>query len=207
MEMVEFLRAVFGVILVIFLPGYTLVQATFPRKGELDSEFDTMYRITLGVAMSICIVILTGFILGNPKLGTVPGSDMGFFQAKYITACLLLFSLIFFVYGWYRGAYPWLAMIHPELARSAPGIKFEAEKAIENKHILSELIEMHGREYDRQKIKEQIKEIEQKEDMGDERAKKYYNKQKNRLIEELSGVNSRLAELEKQIADREEKET
>ena len=43
--------------------------------------------------------------------------------------------------------------------------------------------------------------------MGDKRAKKYYNKQKDGLVEELSGVNSRLAELEKQIADREEKES
>ena len=119
MEILEFLRALFGILLVMFLPGYLLVQATFPRKRELDSEFDMIYRITLGVAMSICIVILTGFILGNPRLGTVPGSDKGFFQAEYITICLLSFSLIFFVYGWYRGAHPWMANIHPELARSA----------------------------------------------------------------------------------------
>lgn len=204
MEILEFLRAVFGIILVMFLPGYLLVQATFPRKRELDSEFDMIYRITLGVAMSICIVILTGFILGNPRLGTVPGSDKGFFQAEYITICLLSFSLIFFVYGWYRGAHPWMANIHPELARSAPGIKFEAEKAIENKHVLSELIEMHGREYDRQKIRAEIKDIEQKEDIGDERAKKYYNKRKDKLVEELASVNSRLAELEGQIAVKEE---
>ena len=204
MEILEFLRALFGILLVMFLPGYMLVQAAFPRKGELDSEFDMIYRITLGVGMSICIVVLTGFILGNPRLGTVPGSDKGFFQAQYITGCLLALSLILFIYGWYRGAYPWMAGINPALARSPPGIKFEAEKAVENKHVLSELIEMHGREYDRQTIREKIKEIERKKDMGDERAKKYYNKQKDKLIKELADVNSTLAELEKQIAAKEE---
>ena len=66
------LRVIFGLLLVLFIPGYLLIAIMFPRTGELDEEFDGLYRITLGMAMSICIVILVGFILGNPGLGYAP---------------------------------------------------------------------------------------------------------------------------------------
>ena len=78
--------------LVLFLPGYTLIQAMFPRKGELDEEFDVLYRVTLGMAMSICVVILIGFILGNPSLGNAPDwdgisdGDKGYFQTFFVTS-------------------------------------------------------------------------------------------------------------------------
>ena len=72
MEDINYLRVIAGLVLVLFLPGYTLIQAMFPRKGELDEEFDVLYRVTLGMAMSICVVILIGFVLGNPSLGNAP---------------------------------------------------------------------------------------------------------------------------------------
>ncbi|MEC9332569.1 MAG: DUF1616 domain-containing protein, partial [Candidatus Thermoplasmatota archaeon] len=55
MEEINWIRVVAGLLLVLFLPGYTLIQAMFPRRGELDEEFDTLYRVTLGMAMSICV--------------------------------------------------------------------------------------------------------------------------------------------------------
>ena len=93
MEEINWLRVFAGLLLVLFIPGYTLIQAMFPRKGELDEEFDTLYRVTLGMAMSICIVIIVGFILGNPALGNAPSwgnwsdSDKGYFQTFFVTFC------------------------------------------------------------------------------------------------------------------------
>ena len=46
MEEINWLRVIAGMLLVLFLPGYTLIQAMFPRRGELDEEFDTLYRVT-----------------------------------------------------------------------------------------------------------------------------------------------------------------
>ena len=106
MEDINYLRVIAGLVLVLFLPGYTLIQAMFPRKGELDEEFDVLYRVTLGMAMSICVVILIGFVLGNPSLGNAPDwdglsdGDKGYFQTFFITCSLFVVTLLFFVAGW-----------------------------------------------------------------------------------------------------------
>ena len=41
MEEINWLRVFAGLLLVLFIPGYTFIQALFPRKGELDEEFDS----------------------------------------------------------------------------------------------------------------------------------------------------------------------
>ena len=111
----SWLQAWLALLLVLFLPGYTLIMAMFPRKNELDEEFDTLYRVTLGMAMSICVVILIGFVLGNPGLGNAPAwegisdGEKGWFQTFFVATSLLAATALFFAAGWYRGAYPWLA--------------------------------------------------------------------------------------------------
>ena len=164
MEEINWLRVFAGLLLVLFIPGYTLIQAMFPRKGELDEEFDTLYRVTLGMAMSICIVILVGFILGNPALGNAPSwgnsdDEKGYFQTFFVTTALLSLSALFFVAGWYRGAYPWTANIHPNLARAPPGIRIESELAVAGKFIPAELIELQGLKHDRDNVKRKLAEI------------------------------------------------
>ena len=105
MEEINWIRVVAGLLLVLFLPGYTLIQAMFPRRGELDEEFDTLYWVTLGMAMSICVVILIGFVLGNPSLGSAPDwggwsdGDKGYFQTSFITVSLTTVTLLFFGIG------------------------------------------------------------------------------------------------------------
>ena len=89
MDEINWIRVIAGLFLVLFLPGYTLIQALFPRRGELDEEFDTLYRITLGMAMSICVVILLGFVLGNPSLGNAPDWE-GISEGKKATFRLFL---------------------------------------------------------------------------------------------------------------------
>jgi len=116
--MVNPFQIVFGLLLVLFIPGYTLIQALFPRKGELDEEFDNLYRFTLSIAMSIAIVILLGFFLGHP--------EVRLFKFWPLVIGLSSISAALFVAGWWRGAYPWIGIIWPKLLRIPPGVKPES---------------------------------------------------------------------------------
>ena len=205
MEEINWIRVVAGLLLVLFLPGYTLIQAMFPRRGELDEEFDTLYRVTLGMAMSICVVILIGFVLGNPSLGNAPDwdgwsdGDKGYFQTFFVTASLAAATLLFFGIGWFRGAYPWMANIHPSLARVPPGLRIESELAVAGKFIPAELIELQGLKHDRDNTKRKLKETETRKRIGSSMMKKYYEKKEKTLLADLADIDSRMAELDQAL--------
>ena len=101
---IDLLRVILSIILIFFLPGFFLVQALFPLRNELDEEDDFLYRIALAVAFSIVITTLDGFILGS--LGINPSTGKGYWDTPYIIGSLIGISIIFFLIGWYRGAYP-----------------------------------------------------------------------------------------------------
>lgn len=102
-------------VVVFFLPGFFLVNALYPRKGELDKDYDALYRITLGVVMSVVIVIIVGFVLN--AFGQDPDTGKGYFRAEIIWPTLIGLMVFFFFAGWFRGAYPILGKIHPSLLR------------------------------------------------------------------------------------------
>ena len=205
MEEINWIRVVAGLLLVLFLPGYTLIQAMFPRRGELDEEFDTLYRVTLGMAMSICVVILIGFVLGNPSLGNAPDwdgwsdGDKGYFQTFFISVFLAAVTLLFFAIGWFRGAYPWMANVHPSLARAPPGLRIESELAVAGKFIPAELIELQGLKHDRDNTKRKLKETETRKRIGSSMMKKYYEKKEKTLLADLADIDSRMAELDQAL--------
>ena len=205
MEEINWLRVIAGMLLVLFLPGYTLIQAMFPRRGELDEEFDTLYRVTLGMAMSICVVILIGFVLGNPSLGKAPDWDgwsdgeKGYFQTFFITLALSISTLLFFGIGWYRGAYPWMANLHPSLARAPPGLRIESELAVSGKFIPADLIELQGLKHDRDNVKRKLKETETRKGIGSSMMKKYYEKKEKTLLADLADIDARMAELDQSL--------
>jgi hypothetical protein len=111
---INILRIIFSILLIFFIPGFFLVQALFPIRNELDEEDDLFYRIALGIAFSIVITTLDGFILGS--LGVNPSTGKGYWDTPYIIGSLLGISIVLFAIGWYRGAYPMLGRRPPDEA-------------------------------------------------------------------------------------------
>ncbi len=58
-------RVVLGLVLVLFLPGYSLIAALFPRRGDLDG----IERIALSFGLSIAVVPLIGLGLNYTQYG------------------------------------------------------------------------------------------------------------------------------------------
>ena len=59
------LRIILGLPLVLFLPGYSLIAAVFPRKDDLDA----IERIALSFGLSIAITPLLGLALNYTPFG------------------------------------------------------------------------------------------------------------------------------------------
>ncbi len=147
----DILQALAGLAIVFFLPGYTLVCLLFPRRGELDPEYDIVYRVALGMGLSIVIAIFIGF-----ALNAVSTEEHGYVSASYLWPAFLAVTGLFFVGGWLLGAYPWMGMLHPSLYRSprprtVAGIRLlpaargrEAEKLLIERDQLLRDIEKYG---------------------------------------------------------------
>lgn len=59
------LRIILGIILAVFLPGYALISAIFPRKNDIN----TIERLAISFGLSIIIVPLIGLILNYMPCG------------------------------------------------------------------------------------------------------------------------------------------
>ena len=173
--MIEYILAS---LIMFFIPGYTFVNAVFPGKNELDEDLDLLYRIAFSIAMSVVFVILVGYILGNLHLIVGYGS---FYESVYIWTGLLLLTVMFFLLGWYRGAYQCMGKIHPLFDRPSP------KTHPINKDDFELIDEMENLVREQHKIKKEIKDAE-KENLSD--------------IEELE---DRLEEVTEKLKDLEEK--
>ncbi len=114
MDALTFVRLLLTVIMVMFLPGYLLVNAIFPARGQLDVEMDQLYRIGIGMVMSIFITVADGIFLNT--LGT-DSTGHGYITGTNLWITLSIITAFLFILGWYRGAYPKLGEIHPKLHR------------------------------------------------------------------------------------------
>ena len=108
----DILRIIIAIFFIFFIPGFLLVQALFPRRNELDEEYDFLYRVVLGIVLSIVITTLDGFVLGS--LGINPNTGKGYWDTPYIFGSLIGISVVLFLIGWYRGAYPLLSRKKPD---------------------------------------------------------------------------------------------
>ena len=59
------LHLILGLPVALFLPGYTLIAALFPRKGDLG----TIERVALSFGLSVAVVAFIGFILNYTPWG------------------------------------------------------------------------------------------------------------------------------------------
>jgi len=59
------IRAILGFLLVLFFPGYVLVESLFPKKEELDF----LERFALGIGLSVAISVFTGLGLNFTPWG------------------------------------------------------------------------------------------------------------------------------------------
>ncbi|MDV2481175.1 DUF1616 domain-containing protein [Methanoculleus sp. Wushi-C6] len=85
----SFLRILFGVAMVLFVPGYALIAALFPAKGDLDG----IERVALSFGLSIAVVPLIGLALNYTPWGI---------RLDPILASLTLFTLAMTGVAWYR---------------------------------------------------------------------------------------------------------
>jgi hypothetical protein len=190
--MLELLRITGALLLLFFIPGFLMVQAMFPRRGELDADFDWLYRLTLGIGLSIVLTILVCF--GLNALGVNPDTGMGYVTAIPITITLLLLSLAFFAVAWFRGAFPFLGRLHPALIRFPPrdpkmeDIPYLADKRRRFRH----------QELERRRFS-LIKEISGEERLAESHAgdqKQYYERRRRQLLQELADIEKEIRELE-----------
>ena len=59
-----YLRYVFGSVLVLFLPGFALIEALYPKR-----ELDELTRFALSIGLSLALVPLTGLVLNYTPFG------------------------------------------------------------------------------------------------------------------------------------------
>lgn len=191
--MLDVLRLLLGVFLLYFLPGYTIVQFMFPRKGEFDKDWDIVYRIVFSIGVSIVVVILVGWVLG--ALPPDPSTGKGYFQGSatgfpYIELAILGVSGVFFVAGWYRGAYPFLGRIHPKLAR---GTAPKKQGPITREDLLDLLA---GLAAEKEKAEKKLKMYEEKERVSTGEQRKYYREKIRECKSRIEELNAKIEEVE-----------
>ena len=76
-----FIRVIFTVLVILFIPGYVLIAALFPEKTSIDG----IERFALSVGLSIAVVPLIGLVLNYTPFGI---------RLNPIVISLVLFTLI-----------------------------------------------------------------------------------------------------------------
>ncbi len=188
---------VLGALLLTFvLPGLFLVNLLFPRRGELDREYDAVYRLTLGIVLSIAVTVLWGFLLNS--LGVNAATNLGYVQAPYIAAGLIGLTILCFVVGWWRGAYPWMARLHPSLARMPTAGRDSLLTEQEKDHrIRMRLEDLAGQ---RERLRRTIKDLERRMQLQSADARSHYEAKRDEARADLKRVETELKKLEEERA-------
>lgn len=179
-----------GIAIVFFLPGYTFVSLLFPRRGELDPEYDIVYRIALGMGLSIVIAIIVGF-----ALNAISTEETGYVTAGPLWLSLVSVTVLFFVGGWYRGAYPWMGMVHPSLYRNPPprmvgGMRMPG---LSNEHRATRLV------LERERWMVEIDRCTKRMDGAADNRKDYYRRRVSEARESIDRINAELETLRVEV--------
>lgn len=189
---VDILRIILGILLIFFLPGFMLIKSLFPGSKDLDKEYNMLYVITLGMAMSIVITILSGFVLGS-----IPpdSSGIGYFRSPFIEINLVVITVILFFVAWYRGGFPIMGKLHPSLLRVPKSEKAQFKKSSDERvdELVLEFKELARR---RERLKRDIHDSERKMAAQSPAMRDHYKRKLDRQKEELDKVKERIKELE-----------
>ena len=185
--MLEWIRIAIGLLLIFFFPGFTLMRLLFPRPEELDTEMGLLFQAVLGAVMSVVISVLVGFVLGSPILEG--------FTSVNIWLSLGGMSILFFVLGWYRGAYQFLGKLYPKLERPLP----ETDIVEYNLGPLESdtLLEFQKLTKERFKLRKDIKTYDRKSRVQTRSMMEYYKKKSIKAQNRLNEIDKRIKELEK----------
>ena len=180
------LQVIAGIAIVFFLPGWTMVNMLFPRRGELDPEYDQVYRVTLGMGLSIVISIMVGF-----GLNAVSTEEHGYVTADPLWLILVSLTAIFALVGWFRGAYPRAGYIHPKLYRAppVPGIPKEVSSDFQRKRKLDMLIR------EREQLLKDVKTFSERATTSNPHRRLYYSKRLEQTRSRIEQVNQELRKL------------
>ncbi len=193
---VAFFRILGALLLTFVIPGLLLVNLLYPRRGELDREYDAVYRLTLGIVLSIAVTVLWGFFLNS--LGVNAATGLGFVQGPEIAAGLIGLSVLFFVVGWWRGAYPWMGRLHPSLARMPKPAPESLLTEAERDHRIRKKLEDLAAE--RERLRRAIKDLERRMQLHSADARSHYEARRDEARADLKRVESELKKLEAERA-------
>jgi hypothetical protein len=194
------IEAILAILFIFFLPGFLLVNVVFPRKGELDREYDILYRITLGIVMSVVVAVAVGFVLNSltQDFGITQESGKGFFTDQNLWVILVGLSGLLFLLGWFRGAYPFMGKIHPSLLRHP---KREPQSVLVDLKEEKEVIEkLRNLAKTREELRMRVKDYERRIGQSTGKIRDSYLKKKDRALEELKEVDHELRKIEEQRA-------
>jgi hypothetical protein len=176
-----------GLLLVFLLPGFTLMRMLFPRAEELDTEMGVLFQVVIGMVMSVVIAVLIGFVLGSPALQGFTGGNLWLVLGGM--------SLLFFIYGWWRGAYQFLGKLHQKLERPLP----QTDIVEYNLGPLESdtLLEFQKLAKERYQLRKDIKAFDRKSRVQTKSMMEYYQQKSLKAQTRLNEIDSRIKELEK----------
>ncbi|MBN1678485.1 MAG: DUF1616 domain-containing protein [Candidatus Thermoplasmatota archaeon] len=184
------LQVVAGLLMVFFLPGFTLINMMFPRRGELDPEYDLVYRITLGMGTSVVIAIFVGF-----SLNAISTEEHGYVTSGPLWILLLLLTGVFLVLGWFRGAYPRAGFVHPSLYR-VPGRRGEPRTVGSD---FARKRRLEGLVIERERLLKDIEKYAERSATSNPQRKLYYRKMANSAKDRIAQISDELKNLGKEV--------
>lgn len=183
MDILTALRLLATIVMLMFLPGYFLVNALFPARGALDVEMDQLYRIGIGMALSVFLTISDGIFLNT--LGT-DSSGHGYITGQNLWISMSIITAAIFLIGWYRGAYPEMEKISPRLYRE-PKKEALVESSRLGRGAEKEIAQLMKRKKRLERFIEEAEEMEKQ--ITDMNLIKEWSDRRLKAVEELGEVN------------------
>jgi len=186
------IQTILAILFLFLVPGLLLVYALYPRKGELDREYDLLYRLGLGSVLSISITVLLGFALNS--LGTDPVTQKGYVTAEVMWPGLAFLSIAFFLLGWFRGAFPWMARLHPFLARPLPR---DPRSLIDPLEVGgTSAVQFRTLAAQRDELRTELKKLDRRSDATVDDNQGHYRQRRKTLQEQLREIDVQIHKLE-----------